>query len=166
MLGLLLIQALHLNADDVILADVLNQARKAIGAEADLNKLSSLQFVGQLTLTGADKPSARLVVIAKKPNYHRFELRYEYVVETTLCNGQKACILRAQLPNGRPQMRWLEEAEVEAINQRMHHLFNFYKANSQCEETIRYAGTTQRHQQICHRILISLCRWQTNYTLL
>ena len=121
--------------------------------EADLNKLSSLQLVGRLTPFGADEPSARLVVIAQKPCYHRFELRYEHVVETTLCDGQRACILRAKLPDGRPQMRWLDAAQVEAIHQSVHHLFHFYQANVQQGENVRYAGTTQRHQQNCHRIV-------------
>lgn len=141
-----------LSADDRILGQILVQARAAIGEEADLKKLSSLQLVGRLTPIGADKLSARLVVIAKKPRYHRFELRYQHVVETTLCDGQKACILRAKLPDGRPQMRWLDATEVEAINQSVHHLFHFYQAKVDSGESIRYTGTTQRHQQSCYRL--------------
>lgn len=142
-----------LGADDRILDQILQQARAAIGKEADLDRLSSLQLVGRLTPFGSDKPSARLVVIAQKPCYHRFELRYEHVVETTLCDGQRACILRAKLPDGRPQMRWLDASQVEAINQSVHHLFHFYKPKVQSGENILYAGTTQRHQQNCHRIV-------------
>lgn len=155
-LGLLWLWGINshtLGADDRILNQIIEQARAAIGEEADLNKLSSLQLVGRLTPFGADKPSARLVVIAQKPCYHRFELRYEHVVETTLCDGQRACILRAKLPDGRPQMRWLDAAQVEAIHQGVHHLFHFYQANVQQGENIRYAGMTQRHQQNCHRIV-------------
>ena len=92
-------------------------------------------------------------MIAQKPCYHRFELRYEHVVETTLYDGQRACILRAKLPDGRPQMRWLDAAQVGVIHQSVHHLFHFYQANVQQGENIRYAGTTQRHQQNCHRIV-------------
>ena len=142
-LGLLWLWGLNshtLGADDRILNQILEQARAAIGEEADLNKLSSLQLVGRLTPFGADEPSARLVVIAQKPCYHRFELRYEHVVETTLCDGQRACILRAKLPDGRPQMRWLDAAQVEAIHQSVHHLFHFYRPTQQ-GENVR-CGTT------------------------
>lgn len=142
-----------LSANERAVARIIEQARSAIGAEADLNKLSSLQLVGQLTPVAADQPSARLVVIAQKPSFHRFELRYEHLVETTLCDGHQASILRAQLPDGRPQMRWLDTAQVEAINHSMHHLFNFYQANLQSGESIHYAGTIQRHQQSCHRVV-------------
>jgi hypothetical protein len=147
------LQVQYLGAEDRVVTRILQQARAAIGTEADLNKLSSLQLVGQLTLHGADKPTARMVIIAQKPHYHRFELLYEHVVETTLCNGEQACILRAKLPDGRPQMRWLKPAQVEAILQNMHHLFYFYQANQQAGETVSYAGTTLRHQQSCHRIV-------------
>jgi hypothetical protein len=147
------LQVQYLGAEDEVVTRILQQARAAIGTEADLNKLSSLQLVGQLTLHGADKPTARMVIIAQKPHYHRFELRYEHVVETTLCNGEQACILRAQLPDGRPQMRWLDPAQVEAILQNMHNLFYFYEANQQAGETVSYAGTTLRHQQSCHRVV-------------
>ena len=146
------LQVQYLGAEDRVVTRILQQARAAIGTETDLNKLSSLQLVGQLTLHGADKPTARIVIIAQKPHYHRFELRYEHVVETTLCSGEQACILRAQLPDGRPQMRWLDPAQVDAILQNIHHLFYFYQANEQAGETVSYAGTTLRHQQSCHRI--------------
>jgi hypothetical protein len=132
--------------------DVISRARATLGSEQALNEVITLKMLGTLEPANAKVPAATLLIIARKPNSQRLEIRMDDMVETTILNCRKACIIRSNLGAEASQMRELTEPERERVLYSTRQLFNFYQPNFKSGEKVTYEGMVTHREKRTHKI--------------
>ena len=98
--------------------DVIDRARATLGTEKALNGVVTLKMLGSLEPADPKVPAATVLIVARKPCSQRLEIRVDDMVETTILNNRKACIIRSNLEGDASQMRELTGPELERVHHR------------------------------------------------
>lgn len=133
-------------------ADVINRARATVGAEKALNGLVTLKMLGSLDPADPEVPAATVLIVARKPCSQRLEIRVDDMVETTILNGRKACIIRSNLKEDASQMRELTGPELERVRHSTRQFFNFYRPDFKNGERVSHGGIVTHRDKRCHKI--------------
>jgi hypothetical protein len=115
--------------------------------------LVTLQLVGALKPADPKMPSAGLLIIARKPASQRLEIKVDDIVETTILNGAKGCIIRSNLNAEASQMRDLTEPERERVLYSTRQFFNFYRPDFRNGEIVTYEGIENHRGQRAYKLL-------------
>lgn len=142
-----------LDAQSVSANDVINRARATVGAEAALDGLVTIQIVSSLDSIDAEMPSATLLIIARKPSSQRLEIRVDDMVETTILNGDKGCMIRSNLNAGASQMRDLIEPEIDRTVYSTKQMFNFYRPDFRNGEKVTFEGIETYRDVRCYKLV-------------
>ena len=134
-------------------ADVINRARATVGEDKNLDGVVTLRMVGTLEPADPKVPAATVLIIARKPSSQRLEIRVDDLVETTILNGRKACIIRSKLKDGASQMRELTGPELERVLHSTKQFFNFYRPDFKNGEKVAYEGIENYRDTRCHKII-------------
>lgn len=132
--------------------DVINRARATLGATDKLDGVVTLKMVGTLEPADEKVPAATILIIARKPNSQRLEIRADDMVETTILNGRKACIIRSNLNAEASQMRKLTESERERVLHSTRQLFNFYRPDFKNGEKVAHEGRVTHRDKRAHKL--------------
>lgn len=132
--------------------DVINRARATLGSEQALNEVITLKMLGTLVPADPKVPAATVLIIARNPNSQRLEIRMDDMVETTILNFSKACIIRSNLEAEASQMRQLTEPERDRVRYSTRQLFNFYRPDFKNGEKVTYEGIVTHREQRSHKI--------------
>jgi hypothetical protein len=132
--------------------DVINRARATLGATEKLDGVVTLRMLCTLEPADPKVPAATVLIIARKPNSQRLEIRMDDMVETTILNGRNACIIRSNLAAAGSQMRELTPPERERVLYSTRQLFSFYRPNFKKGEKITYEGTVTHREKRTHKI--------------
>jgi len=135
--------------------DIIDRARATVGEESALDGLVTLQMTGGIVPSDPKMPEASLLIIARKPSSQRLELRVDDLVETTILDGGKACIIRSNLNSDASRMRPLTEEELERVRYSTRHFFSFYRPDFKNGEKVSYDGIEQRRGVRCHKLVYS-----------
>lgn len=145
--------AASLSGQEASEKDVIERARATVGADATLDGLVTLQLVGSLEPVDPDMPSATLLIIARKPTSQRLEIKVDDMVETTILNGDKGCIIRSNLNAGASQMRDLVGSELERVNYSTRQFFNFYRPDFKNGEKVSLEGIEDYRGQRSYKLV-------------
>ena len=148
-----LLAAASLNAQDVTASEVIDRARATVGAEAALDGVVTLQLIGSLEPADPEIPSATLLIVARKPASQRLEIKVDDIVETTILNGGKGCIIRSNLSADASQMRDLVGAEKERVLYSTRQFFNFYRPDFKNGEMVELEGIVNHRGQRAYRLV-------------
>lgn len=134
---------------------ILERARATVGSEAALSRLVTLRLRGWIEPAESQLPGATILIVARKPCSQRLVVNINDLVETTILNGGSGCIIRSNLsdPENRSQMRVMSDAELQRVAFSTRQLFNFYAADVNNGERIRYEGIEQHRGLRCHKLL-------------
>ena len=149
----LLLVAASVSARAVSEDEVINRARATIGTDSALDGLITFQLVGSLDPVDPDMPSATLLIIARKPLSQRFEIKVDDIVETTILDCGKGCIIRSNLDAGASQMRDLLGTELERVVYSTRQLFTFYRPDIKNGETVTFEGALTYRGVHCYKLL-------------
>jgi len=144
-----------LSAKAISPADVINRARATLGSEEALDGLVTLKLVGGLEPADVKVPSATLLILARKPSSQRLEIKVDDMVETTILNGRRACIIRSNLNAEASKMRSLTEEELERVIYSTRQFFNFYRPDFQNGEKVVHEGTMTHRGVRSHKLSYS-----------
>ncbi|MGZ0655945.1 hypothetical protein ACWPKO_10080 [Coraliomargarita sp. W4R53] len=133
--------------------EVIDRARATVGADEALDGLVTLQLLGRLEPVDPDMPSATLLIVARKPLSQRLEIKVDDIVETTILDGNRGCIIRSNLNAGASQMRDLIRPELERVTYSTHQFFNFYRPDFKNGEKVSLVGTENYRDQRCYKLL-------------
>lgn len=134
--------------------EVLKRARATIATEERLKNLTTLQITGRLVPADSEKPEAIVHVVARKPLSQRLEVRVGEVVETTIINGDRSCMIRSNLSDDQShRMRTLSDREQQRIAMSTRSLFAFFRPHYKGGETLTYAGIEQRRGVRSHKLI-------------
>ena len=133
-------------------ADVINRARATLGSDKNLNNVVTLKMLGSLDPADPKVPAATVLIIARKPDSQRLEIRVGDLVETTILNGRKACIIRSNLNAEGSQMRELTQAEMERVLYSTRQLFKFYRPDFKNGEKVSHEGMVTHREQRAHKV--------------
>lgn len=147
---LLLVTALH--AQEPTVSDVISRARATIGNDANLDGLVTLRLVGSLEPAAPEMPSATLLIIARKPASQRMEIRVDDIVETTILNGDRGCIIRSNLNADASRMRDLVGLELERVLYSTRQFFNFYRPDFKNGEKVSLEGIENYRGQRSYKL--------------
>lgn len=133
-------------------AEIINRARATLGTEKALNGVVTLRMVGSLEPANSKVPAATVLIVARKPCSQRLEIRVDDMVETTILNGRKACIIRSNLKEDASQMRELTGPELERVYHSTRQFFNFYRPDFKNGERVSHEGMVRHREERCHEI--------------
>ena len=133
--------------------EIIDRARATVGEEKKLNDLVTLQMTGGILPANPKMPEANLLIIARKPGSQRLEVKVDDLVETTILNGNRACIIRSNLESDTSQMRLLEEKELNRVKYSTRQYFGFYRPDVKNGEQVRYEGIEQRRGLRSHKLV-------------
>ncbi|MFP4261645.1 MAG: hypothetical protein ACLFS1_11265 [Opitutales bacterium] len=151
--GVLLMMAAPLRAEDAITpVAIIDRARATVGTEDRLEGLVTLELVGELAPADPSVPEATLLILARKPCSQRLEIRVGDMVETTILDGKKGCIVRSNLSAESSRMRLLTEKELERVRYTTKQFFNFYRPDFKNGEKVHYAGTQSHRGERVHKL--------------
>lgn len=142
----------YLTADQIDEKTVIERARATVGSNDALDRVVTLRLVGGLWPAGSEAASATILIVARKPNSQRVELKVDDIVETTILNGHEGCIIRSNLSGGPSKMRDLIEPELERVRYDTRQFFNFYKPDFKNGETARVEGIETRFGQRVYKL--------------
>jgi hypothetical protein len=148
-----LIVVSSLCAQDVSENEVIQRARATVGTDEALDNLITLQLICSLEPVDSEMPSATLVVIARKPLSQRLEIKVDDIVETTILDGDRGCIVRSNLTAGASQMRDLIGPELERVRYSTRQYFNYYRPDAKHGETVRLVGRESYRDQRCYKLV-------------
>lgn len=141
-----------IGAEEVTGSEIIDRARATIGSEAALDGLVTLQLAGSLEPVDSEMPPATLLIVARKPCSQRMEIKVDDIVETTLLNGGKGCIIRSNLNAEASQMRDLIGPELERVTYSTRQLFNFYRPDFKNGEKVSLEGIESHRGQRCYKL--------------
>ena len=144
-----------LSAQPVPAADVINRARATLGSNDSLDGIVTLRFAGRLEPADPQVPAATLLILARKPSSQRLEIRVDDMVETTILNGNRGCIIRSNLNAEASQMRELTEPELERVLYSTRQFFNFFRPDFKNGEEVTHQGMLTHRGVRCHALLYS-----------
>ncbi|MGC6456644.1 MAG: hypothetical protein ACON46_09005 [Coraliomargaritaceae bacterium] len=134
--------------------EVVARARAAIGLESSLKNLVTLQITGRILPAAPDIPEAKVLLTARRPLSQRLEVRIDDLMETTILNGKRSCMIRSNSSvDGSHQMRSLTAKEAERFRLSTLNFFNFYRPDSPGGETLTYGGIVLHRGVRCHRLV-------------
>lgn len=145
--------AASLQAQGVTANEVIDRARATVGTESALDGLITLQLVGSLEPADPEMPSATLLIIARKPASQRLEIRADDIVETTLLNGGRGCIIRSNLNAEASQMRDLVGPELQRVLYSTRQYFNFYRPDFKNGEKVLLEGIENHRGQRAYKLV-------------
>lgn len=151
----LLIAASLIGQQSPSTTDVINRARATLGTEKALSGVVTLKMLGSLEPADSKVPAATVLIIARKPCSQRLEIRVDDMVETTILNGGKACIIRSNLKEEGAQMRKLTGPELERVRYSTRQFFNFYRPDFKNGERASYEGMVTHRDNRSHQIKYS-----------
>ena len=136
---------------------IINQARATVGSEKVLDGAVTLQMSGWIEPAESKVPSAKILIISRRPCSQRLEVRVDDLVETTLLNSQDGCIIRSNLNDSqqRSQIRPMTDEEIQRAAFSTRQLFSFYEPDFKRGEQVTHQGIEQRRGVRCHRLLYS-----------
>lgn len=153
LLSTLLTVAASLHAQAVDAGEVIDRARATIGADDALDGMVTLQLIGRLEPADPEMPSATLLIVARKPASQRLEIKVDDIVETTILNGKKGCIVRSNLSADASQMRDLVGPEKERVLYSTRQFFNFYRPDFKNGEKVRLEGIENHRGRRAYKLL-------------
>ena len=134
--------------------EVISRARASLGLESSLENLVTLQIKGRILSASSDIPDADVVLTARRPLSQRLELRLDDLVETTILNGKRSCMIRSNASvDDSHQMRSLSPKEVVRFRLSTLNFFNFYRPDSRGGEILTYGGIILHRGERCHRLV-------------
>lgn len=136
-------------------SEVINRARATVGTEKNLDSMVTLKLVGRLEPADAKVPAATILIIARKPGSQRLEIRVDDMVETTILDGRKACIIRSNLKAKASQMRDLTGPELERVLHSTRQFFSFFRPDFKNGERASHEGITTYRDQRAHKLKYS-----------
>lgn len=134
-------------------SEIIDRARATVGTEDHLEELVTLKLIGELEPVDPSVPEATLLMLARKPCSQRMEIRIGDMVETTILNEKKGCIVRSNLNADSSQMRLLTEEELERVRYTTKQFFNFYRPDFKNGEEVQHAGTQSYRGERVHKLL-------------
>ena len=153
LLGVLLMIAPSVSAEEKLSpSEIIARARATVGTEENLEELVTLKLVGELESADSSVPEATLLILARKPCSQRLEIRVGDLVETTILNGKKGCIVRSNLSADSSQMRLLRGEELERVRYTTQQFFNFYRPDFKNGEKVHHDGTLSHRGQRVHKL--------------
>lgn len=144
--------AASLQAQDVSASEVIERARATVGADTALDGLVTLQLIGRLEPADREMPSATLFIVVRKPASQRLEIKVDDIVETTILNGKKGCIIRSNLNADASQMRDLIGPELERVLYSTRQFFNFYRPDFKNGEKVSLEGIVNHRGQRAYKL--------------
>ena len=146
--------ALPLHADSPKASDVVKRARATVATEERLKDLVTMQVTGRIVSADSTMPEAIVHMVARKPLSQRLEVRVGEVVETTIINGKKSCMIRSNLSDDKShRMRTLSEPEHQQIAISTRQMFAYFRPHYRGGETMTYAGIEQRRGVRAHKLV-------------
>jgi hypothetical protein len=145
--------AAALSAQEVSETEIINRARATVGLESALDGLVTLQLIGQLEPADSEMPPATLLIIARKPLSQRLEIKIDDIVETTILDCGKGCIIRSNLNANASQMRDLIGPELDRVTFSTRQFFNFYRPDFKNGEKVSLQGTETHRGERCYKLL-------------
>lgn len=136
-------------------ADVINRARATVGTEKALDEVVTLRMIGNLDPADPKVPAATVLIVARKPHSQRLEIRVDDMVETTILNCRKACIIRSNLKEKGSQMRELTGQERARVRYSTRQFFNFYRPDFKNGERVAYEGIVTHRDARAHQLRYS-----------
>lgn len=149
----LLLTALSLQAGTPKVNEIIQRARATVGSEKALNGLVTIEINGMIQPTNPKVPEASIVIIARKPSSQRLEVRMDSLVESTILQGDRGCIVRSNLKQDATQMRPLSDKELKRVQFNTQQFFSFYQPDFKNGETVEYAGIEQKRGVRCHKLI-------------
>lgn len=149
---LVLIAVVPLAAADLSPAEIINRARATVGTADKLDALVTLKLVCSIEPADPSVPAATLLILARKPYSQRLEIRIGDMVETTILNGEKGCLVRSNLAAEASQIRPLVEEELERARYTTRQFFNFYRPDFKNGEKVVYEGMVSHRDQRVHKL--------------
>jgi hypothetical protein len=140
-LCLLSILSANLIAQELSESDIIDRARATIGNEAALGALVTLNLVARLEPVDHNMPTATLLIVVRKPLSQRLEIKVDDIVETTILDGNRGCIIRSKLNAAASRMRDLTEPELKRVVYSTRQFFNFYRPDLKNGEKVTLVGT-------------------------
>lgn len=136
---------------------IVERARATVGTEASLDGLVTLQMSGWIEPAESKMPSAKILIISRKPCSQRLAVTVDDIVETTILEGDSGCIIRSNLSDAdkRSQIRKMTDEELKRVAFSTRQFFSFYGADFKNGENIKYKGIEQRRGIRCHKLLYS-----------
>jgi len=152
LLSTLLTVAASPHAREITAGEVIDRARATVGADKALDGMVTLQLVGSLDPADPEIPSATLLIVARKPASQRLEIKVDDIVETTILNGKKGCIIRSNLSADASRMRDLVGPEMERVLYSTRQFFNFYRPDFKNGEKVRLEGIENHRGQRAYKL--------------
>ncbi len=152
LLALLACQPLSAQQNESV-ADIINRARATVAPAEKLDGLVTLKITGVLEPADARVPEATLLILARKPSSQRLEIRVDDMVETTIINGSKGCIVRSNLNAEASQMRELTGEELDRVRYTTRQFFNFYRPDFKNGEKVSHQGMTTHRGKRAHKLV-------------
>ncbi len=134
--------------------EIVARARALLGEESALEDLVTLQITGRILPAAPEMPEAQVLLTARRPLSQRLEVRIDDIVETTILNGRRSCMIRANASlDDSHQMRPLSPREAERLRLSTVNLFSFYRPDARGGESLDYGGIVLHRGVRCHRLL-------------
>lgn len=135
-------------------SEVVSRARACIGSESALDALVTLKITGRILPATPEMPEARIMLTARRPLSQRLEVQIGDIIETTLLNGKRGCLMRSSASmRGSHQMRALSPQESERLQLSTVNLFSFYRPDVRSGENLTYEGIVLYRGVRCHHLV-------------
>lgn len=134
-------------------AVIIERARATVGSPEALDNVVTLRMVGSLESANRAMPDAGIVILARKPDSQRLEIRVDDLVETIIMDGRSGCMVRSNVSVGASQMRRLSGTEIDRIRYATRQLFKFYRPDLDRGETVTYRGVKGLRGRQVHRLV-------------
>lgn len=134
-------------------AAIIERARATVGSPEQLDSVVTLRLVGSLESSNRAMPDAGIMILARKPDSQRLEIRVDDMVETTIMDGRSGCMVRSNMSADASQMRRLSKTEIDRIRYATRQLFKFYRPDLNRGETVTYRGVKNFRGREVHRLV-------------
>ena len=129
------------------------RARALRGVESCLENLATLKISGRIIPATPDI-EAKVTLTVRRPLSQRLEVRIDDLVETTILNGMRSCMIRSNSSvKDSHQMRSLSSKEAVRFRLSTLNFFSFYRPDSAGGETLTYAGIVFHRGERCHQLV-------------
>ncbi|MEM8867662.1 MAG: hypothetical protein AAGC73_05295 [Verrucomicrobiota bacterium] len=150
---LFFLSAISLSGAAPAISEIIDRARAVAGTEEDLNGLVTLQMEGRIIPSDDSMPDAQIFISARKPLSKRLEVRVGDVVETTILQGKRGCMVRSDLQMSASKMRLLTPPEMAHVTLSTKQFFNFYRPDTRNGEQVSHQGVELLQGMRCHKLV-------------
>ena len=134
--------------------DIVARARALRGVESCLENLVTLKISGRIIPATPDIPEAKVILTVRRPLSQRLEVRIDDLVETTILNGMRSCMIRSNSSvKDSHQMRSLSSREAVRFRLSTLNFFSFYRPDSAGGQILTYAGIVFHRGERCHQLV-------------